>query len=88
ITGQLGVGSYAGVPVFGPGGVAVGMVSVIGQKAKPDLADDDLRIVQQVAELIATLIETSDGNADPTAAQRKAIRRVVAEGDFEMVFQS
>ncbi|PRC50370.1 diguanylate phosphodiesterase, partial [Mycobacterium sp. ITM-2017-0098] len=25
---------------------------------------------------------------DPTAAQRKAIRRVVAEGDFEMVFQS
>lgn len=88
ITRQLGIGSYAGVPVLGPGGVAVGMVCVMGQRAKPGLSDEGLRVVEQVAELIATLVESSDGSTDPTAAQRKAIRRVVAEGDFEMVFQS
>lgn len=88
ITQQLGIGSYAGVQVVGPGGVAVGMVCVIGQEPKPGLADDDLRIVEQIAELVATMVESSDGSSDPTAAQRKAIRRVVAEGDFEVVFQS
>lgn len=84
----MGIGAYAGVPVLGPGDVAVGMVCVIGEGAKPDLTDEDLRIVQQVAELVARLIESSDGSADPTAAQRKAIRRVVAEQDFEVVFQA
>ncbi|VEG51790.1 PAS/PAC and GAF sensor-containing diguanylate cyclase/phosphodiesterase [Mycolicibacterium aurum] len=88
ITRQLGIGAYVGVPVLGPGDVAVGMVCVMGAGAKPDLVDKDLRMVSQVAELIGTLIDSSDGSADATAAQRAAIRRVVAEGDFEVVFQA
>lgn len=88
ITRELGLGSYVGVPVLGPGGVTVGMVCVVSHKAKKDLAGDDLRIVQQVAELFGTLFETPARGADPTVDQRKAIRRVVADGDFEVVFQA
>lgn len=88
ITRDMSIGAYAGVPVLGPGDVAVGMVCVMGQETKPELNDDDLRIVKQVADLIGALIESPDGAVDPTANQRKAIRRVVKEGDFEVVFQA
>lgn len=88
ITREWGIGAYVGVPVLDPGGVAVGMVCAVSHRAKPDLLDDDLRIVKQVAELIGTLIESPAGGADPTADQRKAIRRVVSEEDFEVVFQA
>jgi diguanylate cyclase (GGDEF)-like protein/PAS domain S-box-containing protein len=87
-TRELGVGAYAGAPVLGAGGAAVGMVCVANRQAKPDLVDDDLRIVTQTADLIGTMIETSTHGLDPTADQRKAIRRVVAERDFEVVFQA
>lgn len=88
ITRDWNLGAYVGVPVLGPGGATVGMVCAVSQKAKPDLVDADLRIVQQTAELIGTLIESKEGGADPTADQRRAIRRVVSEQDFEVVFQA
>ncbi|MGP4054898.1 EAL domain-containing protein [Mycobacterium sp. 4D054] len=88
ITHETGLRAYVGVPVLGQDGVTVGMVCVVSEKPKPYLADEDLHIVQQVADLIGTLIETPARCQDPTADQRKAIRRVVAERDFEVVFQS
>ena len=88
VTCELGLGAYVGVPVLGAGRAAAGMVCVVSQKAHPDLAEEDLRIVQQVAELVGTLIESPARGADPTADQRKAIRRVVSERDFEVVFQA
>jgi diguanylate cyclase (GGDEF)-like protein/PAS domain S-box-containing protein len=88
ITDELGFGAYVGVPVLGASGATAGMVCLVSRKSKPDLVEDDLRIVQQVAELIGTLIETPVRGADPTAEQRKAIRRVVWERDFEVVFQA
>jgi diguanylate cyclase (GGDEF)-like protein/PAS domain S-box-containing protein len=88
ITRDWNLGAYVGVPVFGPGGATVGMVCAVSQQAKPDLVDADLRIVQQIAELIGTLIESPEGGTDPTAEQRRAIRRVVSEQDFEVVFQA
>lgn len=88
VTREWGLGAYVGVPVLGADGVAAGMVCVVSREVQPDLADEDVRIVRQVAELIATLIESPAHGADPTADQRKAIRRVVAERDFEVVFQA
>jgi diguanylate cyclase (GGDEF)-like protein/PAS domain S-box-containing protein len=87
-TRELGLGAYVGAPVLGSGGATVGMVCVAARQAKPDLVGDDLRIVRQAAELIGTMIEAPARGADPTANQRKAIRRVVAERDFEVVFQA
>jgi diguanylate cyclase (GGDEF)-like protein/PAS domain S-box-containing protein len=88
ITRELGLGSYVGVPIVGAAGAAVGMVCVVSQEANTDLGDDDLRIVKQVAELIGTSIEAPVRGSDSTAEQRRAVRRVVAERDFEVIFQA
>ncbi|BBX18673.1 diguanylate phosphodiesterase [Mycolicibacterium duvalii] len=88
ITSVANIGAYVGVPVLSQSGAMVGMVCVASQQAKPYLADDDLRVVKQVADLIGTLVDTPPRGADPTAEQRKAIRRVVCDHDFEVVFQA
>ncbi|MGE2736051.1 EAL domain-containing protein [Mycolicibacterium vaccae] len=87
ITVESGIGAYVGVPVRGRDGAMFGMVCVVSRDAKPHLNENDLRIVEQVADLIGTLIDSPTSAADPTLAQRKAIRRVVVERDFEVVFQ-
>jgi diguanylate cyclase (GGDEF)-like protein/PAS domain S-box-containing protein len=88
ITREFGLGAYVGVPVLNRNGGTVGMVCAVSREAKPYLADIDLRVVKQVAELIGTLIEYPENGRDTTAAQRAAIRRVVYQRDFEVVFQS
>lgn len=88
LTREFGLGAYVGVPVLNRDGGTVGMVCAVSREAKPYLADLDLRVVKQVAELIGTLIESPDAGRDTTAAQRAAIRRVVYQRDFEVVFQS
>jgi diguanylate cyclase (GGDEF)-like protein/PAS domain S-box-containing protein len=87
-TRALGLGAYVGVAVFGPDGATVGTVCAVSQQAKPDLADVDLRIVKHVADLVGVLIESPVRGTDGTADQHQAIRRVVAERDFDVVFQS
>lgn len=88
ITRELKLGAYVGVPVLGANGAALGMVCAVSQEAKPDLADADLRIVKHVAELIGALIESPAGGAHATADQGTAVRRVVSDRRFEMVFQA
>jgi predicted signal transduction protein with EAL and GGDEF domain len=87
VTRELGLGAYVGVPVLSPTGAAIGMVCAVSREAKPYLADFDLRIVRQVADLIGTLIESPEKGPDTTAVQRAAIRKVVSQHDFEVVFQ-
>ncbi len=87
MTHDQGIGAYIGVPVPGANGAATGMVCVVSEDAREYLNDDDHRLVKQVAELIGTLTESPLRRAD-SADQRKAIRRVVSERDFEVVFQS
>ncbi|MGE0219533.1 EAL domain-containing protein [Mycolicibacterium sp.] len=88
VTQESGLGAYVGAPVTGHGGATLGMVCVVSHEPKPYLVDSDLGIVDQVATLIGTLIDAPTRAPDPTADQHKAIRRVVAERDFEVVFQS
>jgi diguanylate cyclase (GGDEF)-like protein/PAS domain S-box-containing protein len=87
VTGDWNLGAYIGVPVHNPAGATIGMVCAVSRHAKPHLADIDLRVVKQVAELIGTLIESPDKGPNTTAAQRAAIRKVVYQRDFEVVFQ-
>ncbi|MBB2989682.1 diguanylate cyclase (GGDEF)-like protein/PAS domain S-box-containing protein [Mycolicibacterium iranicum] len=86
-TRDLGLGAYVGVPVLSPSGGASGMVCVVSHEPKPYLGDDDHRLVKQVADLIGTLIESPLRRAN-SADQRAAIRQVVAERDFDVVFQA
>jgi len=87
VTGEWNLGAYVGVPVLSPTGATIGMVCAVSRKAKPYIADIDLRVVKQVAELIGTLIESPIKGPDTTAAQRATIRKVVYQRDFEVVFQ-
>ena len=88
ITHEWSMGAYVGVPVLGLDGSTVGMVCAVSREAKPHLADVDLRIVRHTADLIGALFSAAALGPDATSEQRKAIRRVVAEQDFEVVFQA
>ena len=86
ITGELDLGAYVGVPVLGPDGSALGMVCAVSRQASPHLVELDLRIVERVAELIGLLIEPPPPAAR-TPDRHAAVRRVVTDHDFEVVFQ-
>jgi diguanylate cyclase (GGDEF)-like protein/PAS domain S-box-containing protein len=88
VTRELGLGAYVGAPVLDAEGTTLGTVCAVSQHAKPDLTDTDLRIVRHVAELIGVLVESPALPPDATADQNRAIRRVVADRLFEVVFQA
>lgn len=88
ITHELRLGAYVGAPVLDADGATLGTVCAVSQHAKPELADVDLRIAKHVAELIGALIEAPARGTDTTPDQSRAIRRVVSERLFEVVFQS
>ncbi|CAN3127159.1 EAL domain-containing protein [Mycobacterium sp. smrl_JER01] len=88
ITHETGIAAYVGVPVRARGDAYVGMVCLASRETKPNLAEEDLHIVHQAADLVGSLIESPVRGPDPSSAQRKAIRRVVAEQRFEVVFQA
>lgn len=88
ITHEWSLGAYLGVPVLGADGAPIGMVCAASREPKPHLANADLRIVRHAAELIGALFDSPAGGVDATADHRNVIRRVVAERDFEVVFQA
>lgn len=87
ITGEWNLGAYVGVPVRSPSGATIGMVCAVSGEARPYLADIDLRVVKQVADLVGTLLESPNKGQDTTAAERAEIRKVVYQRDFDVVFQ-
>ncbi|MCX2929355.1 EAL domain-containing protein [Mycobacterium sp. CVI_P3] len=87
MTRALKLGAYVGVPVPSPTGATIGMVCAVSREAKPYLADTDLRVVNQVADLIGTLLESPVKLPDTTAAQCAAMQKVLSQNDFEVVFQ-
>ncbi|AQA01126.1 diguanylate phosphodiesterase [Mycobacterium sp. MS1601] len=88
ITRELGLGTYVGVPVPGPDGLPVGTLCAASASARPELADVDMRILKHTAELVGALIEPPVPGPDSSAQQRRAIRNVVDQRDFDVVFQS
>ncbi|SOX54333.1 PAS/PAC and GAF sensor-containing diguanylate cyclase/phosphodiesterase [Mycobacterium ahvazicum] len=87
-TREMGLGAYVGIPLHGPGGSTVGMVCAVSQHPKPHLAHIDLQIVNKMADLIGALLELPADTTNVRAEQREGIRRVVAERDFEVIFQA
>lgn len=88
VTQEMSLGAYVGVPVLGADGVAVGSLCAATTTARPELADVDLRIVTHIADLIGALIESPARGSDSSAQQRSAIRAVVTERNFDVVFQT
>ena len=87
-THKLGLGAYVGVPLLGADGSTVGIVCATSPQPKPHLADLDLSIVNKMADLIGALMELPADSTKIRAEQREGIRRVVAERDFEVIFQA
>jgi diguanylate cyclase (GGDEF)-like protein/PAS domain S-box-containing protein len=87
-THKLKLGAYVGVPLLGADGSTVGMVCAVSPEPQPHLADVDLGIVNKMADLIGALLELPADSTKILAEQRERIRRVVAERDFEVIFQA
>jgi diguanylate cyclase (GGDEF)-like protein/PAS domain S-box-containing protein len=64
------------------------MVCAVSPQPKPHLADVDLGIVNKMADLIGALMELPTDSTKIRAEQHEGIRRVVAEHDFEVIFQA
>jgi diguanylate cyclase (GGDEF)-like protein/PAS domain S-box-containing protein len=89
VTRDLGLGAYVGVPVQDNDGTVVGSLCVVSQRPKPYLGDVDMRIVKLVADLVGALVaELPAREPKPAGDRRSAIRQVVADGNFELLFQA
>lgn len=88
-TRELCLGAYVGVPVQDNDGTVVGTLCVVSQQPKPYLRDVDMRIVKMVADLVGALAaELPVRRAKPLGDRRTAIRQVVVERNFELLFQA
>jgi len=88
VTRDLGIGSYAGVPLHGPGGEPVGMLCCLSRTPKPDLSADAPRFLALIAELVTDHLHSAAATAamaDRGDAAR--IRSVLAARSVRMVFQ-
>src|SRR5687768_14581868 len=55
VTAELHIGSYIGVPVLGPHGVAVGMLCAINDHAAPSLSERDVAALRLMVQLLGDL---------------------------------
>ncbi len=90
VTALLHIGSYIGVPLVGPQGVAVGMLCAIHDSASPGMSARDLAAVQLLAELLRELQDRALSAAKVVAdrdAVRDALLRVIAGDGRHPVLQ-
>lgn len=90
VTHDLGLGAYVGVPVRDEDGAVIGMLCAVSKHAKPELHDDDMRVVTSTADLIGALVAQTPLRRprSTTTDLGSAMRRVVRGRDFEVVFHA
>lgn len=86
-TGGLKLAAYVAIPVLDQSGAPKGIVCAANREPLHRLTDNDLSIARQAADLIGTLLDSPDSGQTTTPDQRAAIRKMVADNDFHMVFQ-
>lgn len=77
VTAQLHIGSYVGVPVIGPQGVAVGMLCAIHSSASLGLSERDLAALRLTSQLLHDL-QARAMSAAQAGESREHLRRAVA----------
>lgn len=76
VTAELHIGSYVGVPLMGPHGVAVGMLCAVNETASPGLSERDVAALQLLAKLLHDLQERALSAAQAMDA-RNRLRRTL-----------
>ena len=83
VTAALHIGSYVGVPLLGPQGVANGMLCAISDRASPDLTERDVASMTLLAGVLHDLQKRALSHAE-AARRHEALRflvRAVVEGE-------
>lgn len=78
ITAQLQVGSYIGIPVLGPQGVAVGMLCAIHASASPGLSERDVAALRLLVQLLHDLRQRAL-SAVEAVAERARMERALSD---------
>ena len=76
VTTELHIGSYIGVPVLGPHGVAVGMLCVVNDGPCPALSDRDLAALRLLVQLLHDL-QARALSASEAAQERDRMMRAM-----------
>ena len=77
VTTELSIGSYVGVPMLAPSGVAVGMLCAVHDSASPGLGERDVAALQLVVQLLHDL-QARALSATQAVEQRDRMLRVIS----------
>ena len=78
VTAELHIGSYVGVPLTGPGDVAVGMLCAINTAAAPGLSERDVAALRLMARLLHDLQERAMTAAQAVEQRDRRLRAMAA----------
>ena len=81
VTAELRIGAYVGVPLLGPGGLAVGMLCAVHDTASPGLSERDVQALRLVASLLHDLQQRAVSAADAVEERRRTRKALTAVVD-------
>ena len=87
VTGDLGIGSYVGVPIPGPGSEPVGMLCCISKAANERLGDADVRFMELLAGAVSALLRDDRVESDRQRRVRDRVGRVIRQGRLQAYLQ-
>ena len=87
VTLDLGIGSYLGVPIPGPGAEPMGMLCCVSRSANEVLGDDDVRFVELLAGAVSALLQDDRAEGDRQRRIRDRVGRVIRQGRLQAHLQ-
>ena len=87
VTRDLGIGSYLGVPITGPGAEPVGMLCCVSRTANVSLGADDARFVELLAGAVSALLRDDRVDGERQRRVRDRVGRVISQGRLQAHLQ-
>ncbi|GMA87921.1 hypothetical protein GCM10025868_31710 [Angustibacter aerolatus] len=88
ITERMGIGSYVGVPLHGPGGTVTGMLCALGRTADPRLDEQAPRFLAMLAAILSERMSAPDAVRRRRARERaESVEDVLDAGGPAIVHQ-
>ena len=87
VTETLGIGSYIGLPLTLSDGTLYGTLCAYGPDANPNLSNEDVRILDLVAAVVADRLEDDVRIERSRAAAKKVVTDLLDAGHPRIVFQ-
>lgn len=86
-TGELGIGSFIGVPVLTSDGRLYGALCCLSAEPNPGLSDSDAQFLEVIADLAAEALEGRELELRDEQEATKAVQRLMAADACRTVFQ-